>query len=89
MAWAGPQAGGPGGGMWRPEQPGGGAGVVPAAVPIVAPNTDSLLSRFGLKSGDEIMGRFLVGDADSDYSWFRGVSGGSSTRAAVGGGGGG
>jgi len=50
-------------------------GLVPAApASVVPPSTDSLLSRFGLMSGDEILGRFLVGDSGNEWRWFRGVS---------------
>ena len=37
------------------------------------PTTDSLLSRFSLKAGDFVEGRFLVGATGKKYRWYRGV----------------
>jgi hypothetical protein len=46
------------------------------AAPPAPPNTDSLLSRFGLYAGDEVMGRFLVGKVGNKHRWYRGVRAG-------------
>jgi hypothetical protein len=53
-----------------------------AAAAIPPPNTDTLLARFGLRAGDEIVGRFLVGDKGTKAAWYRGVRrGGGGWRA--------
>lgn len=56
---------------WNPGQTRSSAAAA-AADPM--PTTDSLLSRFGLQAGDNVVGRFLVGEG-SDAHWFRGVRG--------------
>lgn len=86
MSWnpppPGPLGGYPGGLVPSPLAPGD-AAPTPAAIAAataaaaaaasnMVPNTDSLLSRFGLRAGDAVLGRFLVGDSGAQFHWFKG-----------------
>lgn len=69
-------AGGNSGMGWPPTSAVYAAAQPPAApaAPPAAPNTDSLLSRFGICAGDEVLGSFLIGDSGNYVQWYTGVS---------------
>ncbi|GBF93443.1 hypothetical protein Rsub_06576 [Raphidocelis subcapitata] len=62
MAWAGTSGA-------APQHQSSGA--PPAAA--TSPSTDSLLSRFGLQAGDQVLGRFFLGDSTNQCRWYKGV----------------